>query len=276
MLCAIPSARAIAALLAISALVTPAAINAADEAMRVQYVGIAYDRVDGTVLYREEHFVERAADGSGTRLVVYRCPEGSIYGRKSVRYRDANGAPDFEFEDARVPFTEAVTRTDDGRRAIAVDDRRRGAREGKVDSGDDLVVDAGFDDYVKRNWERLAAGEAVPMRFVIPAEVDAMAFTLTKKADVDVEGEPAMTFRLALGSWLRFVAPAIDVTYFVGARQLARFDGITNQRDGDNRNIAARIEFPLGQRMPLDAAAREAAATAPLVDRCAAIDAGSR
>ena len=61
---------------------------------------IAYARKGDTVLYRESHWRYRQ-EGVARRLVLYRCPDGRAFARKTVVERPAAQAPDFDFEDAR-------------------------------------------------------------------------------------------------------------------------------------------------------------------------------
>ncbi len=251
---------------AIAALVPSA--STAGEAMSAEYLGFARS-IDGrSALYRERHHVERDADGRGIRVVLYECSDGRPYARKLVRYVDRAGAPDFEMLDARDGWDERVETVGD-RRRVSVRERF-GGRERSVELSvpEQLVVDAGFDDFVRRHWDRLAAGERVDFAFLVPSRLGVMRFKVRRHAETTIDGEPALVIRLALGAWYSFMLPHIDVTYLKATRRLARFEGLTNQRTPGGGHVAARIDFPAESRRPLAPGALATARVVALDGRC--------
>lgn len=240
----------------------------AAEPVAAEYVGIATTLDGANELYREHHHVERDADGRGTRVVVYACPDGRPYARKVVRYTDWAGAPDFEMIDARDGWRERVE-TDGVARLVSVREREGGReRSARLEVPDALVIDAGFDDFVRGQWDRLASGERVDFVFLVPSRLDVMRFKVRRVGETTIDGEPAMVFRLGLGAWYSFLLPHIDVSYRIASRRLARFEGLTNQRTPGGGHVPARIEFPAEARRPLGEGAIEAALSVALDGRC--------
>lgn len=226
-------------------------------------VGLAADLESGQALYREQHLLRAAPDGGLLeRLVVYRCVDGTPFARKRVDYRGAPAAPAFQFEDARSGYREGVSRT--GNAAIVFVDRPDGEPQRAPLPGGNLVADAGFDQWVRREWPRLTAGESVPMAFLVPSRLTSYDFKV-----YEVEGDGSDTagdrrFRLRLGGLLGWFAPHIDVVYAERDRRLLRFEGLSNLRDdlGDDP-LKVRIEFPEPPK-PTDAAAFATLASEPL------------
>jgi len=152
-----PTERAVSAALCLLALVafgSPAVISAAE-----RYEGIAYLRGTDRIAYRETHFVfER--DATHQRLVLYRCANGTPFGRKWVREAPSAVAPDFDYEDARDGYREGV-RTEQGARRVFVRENAHAALETRpLPASADGVLDAGFDAFVRGHWQDLAAGRA--------------------------------------------------------------------------------------------------------------------
>lgn len=261
-----PPFLAMAALAALVAL-APSALSAA-EPVAAQYVGIATTLKGGTVLYRERHHVERDAEGRGTRVVVYECPDGRPYARKIVRYSDWAGAPDFEMVDARDGWRERVETVGERRRVSVVE--RAGGREraALLSAPEQLIVDAGFDDFVRRHWDRLAAGERIDFVFLVPSRLDVMHFKVKRLRETTVDGEPALVIRLGLGAWYAFLLPQIEVTYRTASRRLARFEGLTNQRTPGGGHVSARIDFPADAWRPLAPGSIDAQQALVLDGRC--------
>jgi hypothetical protein len=237
-------------------------------AQSIQYEGTAYDIKGEAVLYRESHFLARAADGSGERVVLYRCPDGAPFARKRIAYGGDAAAPAFELLDARLGYREGV-RDASGRREVFVQRAPDAPEEaGPLPDAKGLVADAGFDAFVQVNWDQLQAGETLRFPFLVPSRLDYFNFKVSKEGDESIDGVEASIYRLALGSWWAFLLPYIDVAYSKSDRALLRFTGISNVRDAEGDNLKARIEFPQSSRRALEPQALAGALAATLVKAC--------
>jgi hypothetical protein len=227
------------------------------------YQGEARVPGDETLIYEEHHLLRRDADGQPRdRLVLYRCPDGAAFARKEVRYVGAAQAPEFVLVDVRLGYREGYE--------LGSSFVQRGGQaplqRKSVAAGDSLVVDAGFDEFVRVRWDELQRGQAVRLDFLVPSRLSAYGFRLLKLRSEALDGEPASVFRLALSGVLGWFADAIEVSYRDSDRRLMRFAGLTNiRRDGDS-NLFARIEFPPAREAAADDAAWHAAEREPLVD----------
>ncbi len=226
-------------------------------------LGLAADLDSGEALYREQHLLRAAPNGGLLeRLVVYRCIDGTPFARKRVDYRGAAAAPAFQFEDARSGYREGVSRTG-GAASVFVDRPDAEPQQAPLPEGN-LVADAGFDQWVRREWPRLTAGESVPMAFLVPSRLTSYDFKVYEVDGDGVDRDGARRFRLRLGGLLGWFAPHIDVVYAEQDRRLLRFEGLSNLRDdaGDDP-LKVRIEFPEPPK-PTDAAAFSRLASEPL------------
>ena len=207
-------------------------------------VGLAADLESGEALYREQHLMRAAPDGGLLeRLVVYRCVDGTPFARKRVDYRGAAAAPAFQFEDVRSGYREGVSRAG-GDARVFVDRPDAEPQQAPLPEGN-LVADAGFDQWVRREWPRLTAGESVPMAFLVPSRLTSYDFKVYEVDGDEVDGAGDRRFRLRLGGLLGWIAPHIDVVYAERDQRLRRFEGLSNLRDdaGDDP-LKVRIEFP--------------------------------
>ena len=227
-----------------------AAAQAAAPAVVQRYQARALDPDSGRLLYTEQHLVRSPAphDGASTaarqRLVLYRCPDGQLFARKRVDYReDSPAAPAFSLEDARFGYREGV-RADAGRwLAFLRRDAGSAPQTGVVEPGNRLVIDAGFDEFVRAQWNRLQAGDTVALDFLVPSRLRTYGFTLRRVGAIELETGAATRFRLSLGGLLGWFAPDITVTYRNADRRLLRFEGLTNIRANRDDNVVARVEF---------------------------------
>lgn len=207
------------------------------------------------LLYREHHLVRYDGDRPLERLVLYRCPDGRAFARKRVDYGASALAPDFELTDARG-HREGLRR-DDGRLLVWSGD---GAARPLARAQELLVVDAGFDEYLRRHWAAAISGRPQVIAFAVPAYGRSLAFK--------VRGQPARNatgphrFELRLDGLLGRLAPAIRVEYDA-QRRLRRFVGPTNIRDARGEQVEAEIVFADAPRA-VDAREWQAASRTPL------------
>lgn len=207
--------------------------------------GLARDPENNRLLYREQHLVRRQDGEVLERLVLYRCSNGTAFARKRVDYRQSAQAPAFSLEDARGGYGEGLRRGGDAGTVWVREGAGEAERSAPLAAGARLVADAGFDEFIRRHWRPLLAGESVPLQFAVPARLESLGFKVSRVGAADLGGEPAELFRLRLGGWLGWIAPHIDVAYGRDSRRLLRFEGLSNLRtdDGDSQ-LLARIEFP--------------------------------
>jgi hypothetical protein len=244
---------------------------AAAQAEDAVFTGQARDIETGRLLYVESHFVRDAGRPGETRVVMYRCADGSgSFARKTLRYGEVREEPEFSFVDARSGYTEGLRRTPRGPQVFQREDARAPLREAAVPANVVIVSDAGFDEFVRRHWAELEAGRTLRFPFLVPSRLDFLTFKVKKHHEEIVEGAPAAVIRLNLSGVIGWFLPYIEVSYRKRDQVLMRYEGLTNIRDAQGRNMVARIEFPTKERrgLPAGAAPLEVQQAAPLVARC--------
>ncbi len=205
----------------------------------------ASDPDTGELLYTEHHLLRHQDQQLRQRLVVYRCADGTAFARKRVDYADSALAPAFHFEDARLGYREGLRRGTREPELWVQASAGSEERSATLGGGAGLVADAGFDEFIRRQWQPLLAGDAVPLEFAVPSRLDSYAFTVRRRGSSQVAGEPAEIFRLRLGGLWGLLAPHIDVAYGSESRRLLWFEGLSNLLADDGEEpLQARIDFP--------------------------------
>ncbi len=232
-------------------------------------VGLAYDKDSGELLYREEHFQRFEGDQIRQRQVLYRCPRGPVFARKQVDYRDSLFAPAFSMQDLRSGLREGLRR-ENGQAEVYIQ-RGGESRESAatLSAVNNLVADAGFDEFIRRNWDALQDGDRPRIQFVLTFRQSTAGFRVRKVGDEDIDGQPASTFRLSLSGVLGLFVSSIEASYHRETRALLRYEGVSNVRDVDGENYVTRIVFPAEERTEVEnPEAFELAAALPLARDC--------
>lgn len=249
------------------ALSTPAGSTASERLH--SFTGYAFDKRDGRLLYSEQHFQIFVGDALAERLVVYRCPDGRPFARKTVDYREDRLAPAFYLFDQRAGHREGLRRNGEGKQVFVQTRADREEQSAPVAPRPGLVADAGFDEFVRKHWDALEAGESLRFDFLLPFRKDVASFRVRKLRDELIDGVPATTFRLSLSGLLGLFVSSIDASYDREQRRLLRYEGVSNIRDERGNNYLTRILFPLDRHRPLaDPAPIEQAREEPLVGSC--------
>ena len=224
------------------------------------YIGEARS-LEGKAIYEEHNLVRFDCDQPAERLVTYRCPDGQAFARKQVEYGTPLFAPTFRLEDQRFGYVEGFAK---GAAFVQAGKAAEEEREA-IDAGENLVVDAGFDEFVRQHWDALQAGKSVSLEFLVPSRLSAYKFKLRKVRSETMFDEPASVFELAVSGMLGWFADPLEAGYRDSDRRLMHFKGLTNIRQTLDENIVAQIRFPPAREdASLTAATWETARAEPL------------
>ena len=205
----------------VNTLLMAALFGAAANATAIEYVptsvvGEAFSLKDGELRYREVHQCSTTGDRC---TVEYQSPDGQLIARKELDYQDSLHSPSLQVQDLRQGQTLTV--------------------EG--DKQQEVVVDAGFDHYVRLRWEELTGGETVRFPFLVVGRDKPL-----KMAATQAEGCPndRTCFSVNLDNWLlgNLLTP-IHLEYDSRSRRLLQFRGVSNIRDEQGRSQQVRIDY---------------------------------
>jgi hypothetical protein len=235
-----------------------------------QYAGDAYALKGGSLVYREQHFLRAENGQTAERVVLYSCPKGGVFARKLMRVRSGNFTPEFELDDARLSYREGLRRDASGVLTTFYKERAAAPEDSApIKSEYVLVADAGFDQFVRQNWNSLIAGNSATFAFVVPSRLSAIRFNLNHVASESYAGEEVESFRLKLSGILGWIISGLDISYAKKDRVLMRFSGLSNVRDTAGENYKVRIEFPRAAiKSDANSAAFNSAKSVTLVKSC--------
>jgi hypothetical protein len=232
----------------------------------VHYVEGKASASDGHLIYTESHWID-GDGGHASGLVLYRCPDGKPFARKTLHDDGSAQAPDFVLDDARGGYREGV-RSSAGTRTVFVRDSANAKeRSATLKTSPMPVIDAGFDAYIRNHWDTIGKdGDTLP--FLVPSRLGTLNFKVKRQADVQIDGHAARLYRLSLDSMIGFALPHLDVAYDARTHDLLSFTGIANIRSSNGKNVDAKIIFDPSKDKDVSRTDLEAATKAPLDGRC--------
>lgn len=231
----------------------PPSDPAGEPAAKPWAIGTAWSTDQSQVLYREVHFAENTNLELTTR-VEYRRDDNDLFAEKTIDYSVSVTAPaisqiDYR-NDARI-----VTRhpNPEPGPVVELEVRPHDSDEVQTDTFDyeeGLIIDAGFDPFVRQHWDRLVDGRRVTTDFLVPARMDTVHISISKtnNSDCNFPSQAMHCFVIKPAGFLRVVSWFVDpihIAYHADTRRLLMFEGVSNFRDdaGEPRNALIHFEY---------------------------------
>lgn len=234
-------------LFALSAFANSFALNAKEN---VEFSSRAFDLNSGKLLYSEKHKETWKSGILISSKVLYLDPGGRILAKKNLDFTKNKTKPDFEYIDTRSGYLEGATANLSGIELKLREGMDSETRRTILSKTENLVVDAGFDYFIRENWEMLSGGFELKTNFAVPEHLDFYRFIIQKTGSIRKDGGEHLFFRIVPENRiLRFITTGILVEYSAGNQRLISYEGITNVSDDSGKKYRARIlfEYPNGR-----------------------------
>jgi hypothetical protein len=195
-------------------------------------IGVARD-VDATVSYIEHHqYLE-----SGHHLIRYYDNDLNLLLTKELSYPDLPQHPTLKQTDL-VSQTEIKIEVDKTT-ALMSRPTSKGGDHFRFDLTADVMIDAGFDAYIRANWTSFKDQPSRLFRFAIAGQRRLIQMELSLLDDV----AGGAVFSVKPRNWLlRKLIPKIILSYDA-KRQLIRYQGFSNlKQPGEKRNVVISFD----------------------------------
>ena len=201
---------------------------------------------DGEVLYEERHSVDGTCQEGVFRpqqhSVDYHKPEGKeAFARKDLEYDRSVIRPAVNF--VQPDFSEAMEIIYPEPEVLVINwnTPTGDSKRFEVEYPASTVVDSGFDNLVRQNWQRVVAGESVDFRFLGPTRGEHYGFVLESVRSDKVDADHVVRIR-PTGMVLRFLVDPIVLGYNRNGA-LTDYYGLTNIRKNQDTNYTAHIRY---------------------------------
>lgn len=224
-----------------------ASLSRADDG-QWQFIGEATaldDGPNGALLYREKHTVSGQCD-QGIWMpekdnVTYLAPDkDTALATKQVDYTPSVLRPDFDFRQPR--YRDRMTVTHDGSDQVLIKHTQGDNTDTFTTSIDQsVVIDAGFDNLVRKHWSALTQGKSVEFEFLAPTRGEHYGFVLESASEPRVKADITLRIR-PTGLLTKLLVDPITIGYNAKG-ELTDYYGLTNILNGADSNYLAHIRY---------------------------------
>ena len=197
------------------------------------------------VTYHEHHQVAGACDNGWWQPhrqdVRYQRPDNDRpFATKTLTYEHRLQMPAVDFR--QPSFDEQIRITLEGD-TVAIDWSMKGEDGGQwtVNAEPGLVIDAGFDHFIRAHWSELTAGEAVGFQFLAPTRGQAYDFVAEPAANAIGDADHSFRIRPA-GLIMRLAVDPIRLGYRDDGL-LTHYQGLGNIRRNRDENYPVHIRY---------------------------------
>lgn len=150
------------------------------------FVGYAYDLKTEKLLYTEHHKYLNEI----THEVQYKETDGHIFASKLVNYQYSFYSPNILQKNSRNGEIIDIKRNDKANTEISIryqENSNKDVKKGRIDFSSKLIIDAGFNQYITRNWSLLVNsnngnGKEVTIDYLVPSALDHYKLSIKKKS----------------------------------------------------------------------------------------------
>ncbi|PPI83257.1 hypothetical protein KEHDKFFH_14895 [Marinobacter maroccanus] len=201
---------------------------------------------NGSVIYEERHAVNGTCEDGIFRPqqheVAYHKPDSEeSFASKALEYDASVLRPTVDFYQPTFDEKMEITYPEPETLVINWQTPRGESERFEVAYPSNTVVDAGFDNFVRQNWQSVVAGEPVEFRFLGPTRGEHYGFVLERVKNDRVDADHVVQIR-PTGMVLRFLVDPIVLGYS-DSGALSDYLGLTNIRKNQDENYTAHIRY---------------------------------
>ena len=141
------------------------------------FIGYAYDLETGELIYTEHH----KYTSHNIHEVQYKEVIGEVFASKTVNYENNDYAPDFIQKNSRNGERIESKRDSNGILISYQENSSSSMDSNFIRSNPKLIIDAGFDKFITKNWKELVSGQEMTIDYLIPSSLDHYELNITKE-----------------------------------------------------------------------------------------------
>ena len=212
------------------------------EPERLLVTGVASNLKTGKVVYREYHDITKLQ-----HTVRYIDEKEKLIAEKTIQYLHGYNTPEYQLQDQRVDRKTGSEWAKD-HFIIFRQEGLEKRHEKSVAAANDLVIDAGFDHFIRSNWEKLINGKVLPFSFAIADPLTLLNMQLTEvTAAKTAIKQHSNSYRYFLASsrnkLIGWAIPDINLAYDRETRLIQVYQGPSNITDQNDKTQTVTIRY---------------------------------
>ncbi|MFT5219740.1 MAG: hypothetical protein ACI9LO_001876 [Planctomycetota bacterium] len=205
--------------------------------------GEAFQLNSDSLLYRETHC--EALNGK-SQEVIYKNSRDELIAFKTLDYSTGNLSPSFlQYNYGRDQSVEVLVKESSVSMVVknTALSKIESSNDAKIDQRIPVVVDAGFDRYIKQNWDALVSGEQKQFQFPLASRSSLIELRVGS-ASCNYQSETDQCFKLEMANWLyRMLVDPILLGYDADQKRLMRYRGLSNIEDKNGDGLIVDIHY---------------------------------
>ncbi|RBP53627.1 hypothetical protein [Arenicella xantha] len=216
--------------LTLASLLVATLVSIEVHAAQPELIGKVYDIQTQALLYQETH-----SFADTTLKTSYTDASGNVIGQREVQFKPNGQVNAYQLTQQAAAITESVERKQQSIDMSVSAAGKQTQQEIDISQDDEVVIDAGFSNFLLRNWQNLLAGKKVTTRFASTAQMDLIKVQLNQvdpqtsslADNGDTTGIVMFQMRLA-NPLIRWLISPIEVGYYADTKQIAYYQGASN------------------------------------------------
>lgn len=205
-------------------------------------VGSAYDVNTGALLYTETHETRSLKE----HIVTYREVSGEVFATKAIQYSHSFLVPNFyQMNKRNGEVIDVKAEANDLLLVNYQASENSKVKSKQIKMNNRLIVDAGFDNFVRNYWNNLAKGDDLSVDFLAPTRQIIAPFKI-EKTSCKEEEKAALCLTMSPDAWwLKLVVDPIYLAYDLQTRNLKRYVGRGNisEKNGDYLTVDIHYQY---------------------------------
>lgn len=218
-----------------------ALLSFANSSWTDSYVGYAYENGNSKPVYTEQ-FTDKYENGKHIETTTdYFDAAGKHIASRTIDFSRSRFAPDFRTEDLRTGYVEGSEMMGKRFRLFVRKNKNSALQEKFVDVPQPVVIDGGFNQFIKAHWSDIQNGKTVCFYFTVSSKLDFFKLRVAKAGETSSSMKVRIEPDQAL---LRWIASPILVNYDVNTKRITSYEGKSNIAGDDGSNLIIKLIYP--------------------------------
>lgn len=209
---------------------------------RLRVTGTAINPDTRETVYQEFHDISH-----NQHTVRYEGKDGQVIATKALHYEQGYNTPLYQLNDLRFS-RQTGSEWDKGIFVIFRQEAGTKRHEKRVTPSTDLVIDAGFDHFIRSHWQELVDGKVIPFSFLLAdpllsLNMQMQSVNMNDSAITEKHADYHYFLASSRNHFIGWAIPDIHIAYDNNEQLLRLYHGPSNITDNDDDRQTVFIRY---------------------------------